>query len=406
MKITNRRAKKLKKDFPIFNNNRGLVYLDNAATSQKPRRVIRAIDDFYKRENANIKRGLYTLAEKATERYDESRKIVAQFINAEEGEIVFTKNATEAFNLLSYTLPALLKRGKKEIVLTEMEHHSNLIPWQQLAERNKMNLSFIKMKKDLTLDYEDADKKITKETAIVAITHVSNVLGTINNVKEIIKLGNQRGAITILDAAQSVPHLKVDVKDLGCDFLVFSSHKMLGPTGIGVFYGKKSMLDKLPPFIFGGGMIKKVGYEYSEWADVPEKFEAGTQNVSEVIGFAEAIKYLEKIGVDDISKWETELMKRLAKRIKEIDGLKIYNPGIDKSTGIFSFNLEGIHAHDVASLMNDSKIAIRAGHCCAMPLVKKLGVSAVCRVSFYLYNTFEDVDIFVENLKRVKEKLG
>jgi len=406
MKLTNRKAKKLKKDFPIFDNNKGLIYLDNAATSQRPRQVIKAVTNFSEKENANVNRGLYTLAEKAMVRYDESRKIIAKFINADEKEIAFTKNTTEALNALAYTLPALIKRGRKEIVLTEIEHHSNLIPWQQLAHRNKMVLRFIKMKKDFTLDLEDAKKKITSKTAIVSIGHVSNVLGTINPVKELVELGNKKGAITIIDAAQSVPHIKIDVKQLNCDFLAFSSHKMLGPAGVGILYGKKGMLKSLPPFLFGGGMVKKVSYTYAEWEDVPEKFEAGTQNISEAIGLAEAIKYLDKIGIENIAKWETELMKYAAKKIKTVPGIKIYNPGIEKSIGIISFTLKGIHPHDVAEILNLDKIAIRAGHNCAMPLMKKLDVPAVSRASFYFYNTFEDVDKFIDNLNKVVSKLG
>jgi len=406
MKLTNRKEKKLKKDFPIFDNNKGLIYLDNAATSQRPRQVIKAVTNFSEKENANVNRGLYTLAEKAMVRYDESRKIIAKFINADEKEIAFTKNTTEALNALAYTLPALIKRGRKEIVLTEIEHHSNLIPWQQLAHRNKMVLRFIKMKKDFTLDLEDAKKKITSKTAIVSIGHVSNVLGTINPVKELVELGNKKGAITIIDAAQSVPHIKIDVKQLNCDFLAFSSHKMLGPAGVGILYGKKGMLKSLPPFLFGGGMVKKVSYTYAEWEDVPEKFEAGTQNISEAIGLAEAIKYLDKIGIENIAKWETELMKYAAKKIKTVPGIKIYNPGIEKSIGIISFTLKGIHPHDVAEILNLDKIAIRAGHNCAMPLMKKLDVPAVSRASFYFYNTFEDVDKFIDNLNKVVSKLG
>ena len=339
------------------------------------------------------------------EKYEDARKTVAEFINADKKEVVFTRNTTESLNLLSYTLPTLLKRGKKEIVLTEMEHHSNLVPWQQLADRNKMTLRFIKMKKDFTLDMEDAEKKITDKTAIVSIIHVSNILGTINPVKELVELGNKNGAITIIDAAQSVPHIKIDVKQLNCDFLAFSSHKMLGPTGVGVLYGKKNMLKSLPPFNFGGGMIKKVSYTYAEWADVPSKFEAGTQNLSGVIAFAEAIKYLDKIGIENISKWETELMKYAAKKIKDIKGIKIYNPGIEKSIGIISFNLKGIHPHDVSEILNEEKIAIRAGHSCVMPLMTKLRIpSGVSRASFYFYNTFEDIDKLIEGLNKVNAK--
>lgn len=404
MRITNRRAKRLKKDFPIFKNNKRLVYLDSAATSQRPRKVIEAINDFYKKDNANVGRGLYTLSEKAMERYNAARKTIAKFINADEKEIVFTRNTTESLNLLSYTLPSILKKGKDEIVLTEMEHHSNLVPWQQLAEKNRMKLKFIKMKPDYTLDYEDARKKITKRTAIISVTHVSNVLGTINDIEKLVELGKKRGAITIIDAAQSIQHLKIDVKKIGCDFLAFSSHKMLGPTGIGILYGKKELLEKLSPFNFGGGMIKKVTWKDADWEEPPEKFEAGTPNVAGAVGLAEAINYLEKIGVKNIAEWDKKLKNYTLEKLKEIPGIKIYNHGKNKSVGIISFNLKAIHPHDVAELLNEKRIAIRAGHCCTMPLMKKLGISGVSRVSFSIYNTFEDIDLLVETLKKIQEK--
>ena len=404
MRINNKIAKQLKKDFPIFKNNKNLIYLDNAATSQRPEELIRSVDNFSRKENANIHRGVYTLSEKATKKYEDARKVVAKFINADAREIVFTKNATESLNLLSYTVSSLLKKGRNEILLTEMEHHSNLIPWQQLAKRNKMKLKFIKIKSDFTLDMDDAKKKITNKTAILTMVHVSNVLGIINPVKEIVKLGKEKGAITILDAAQSVPHISIDVKHLDCDFLAFSSHKILGPTGVGVLYGKKELLEKLPPFLFGGGMIKEVSYEDAKWADIPHKFEAGTQNIGGVIGLAEAVKYIQGIGIRNIEKWENELLRYALNKMKSIKGIEIYNPGEDKSIGIISFNLKNIPSHDLASLMDDDYIAVRAGHNCTMPLMKKLGVSGVSRVSFYLYNTLEDIDEFVDVLEKIKEK--
>ncbi len=406
MKLNNQTAKKIKKDFPIFKNHKELVYLDNAATSQKPKQVIEAIKNFYENLNANIHRGVYPLSEEATKKYDDSRKIIADFINANFNEIIFTKNITESLNLLAYTMDSIISKEKNEIVLTEMEHHSNLVPWQQLAKRNNMKLKFIKMKDDFTLDLEDAKQKITDKTAILSFTHVSNVLGTINQIKELIKIAKEKEVITIIDAAQSVLHMKIDVKDLDCDFLAFTSHKVLGPMGIGVLYGKNKLLEKLRPFNFGGDMIKTVSYESAEWNKVPEKFEAGTQNVAGVIGLAEAIKYIQKIGVDNIGKWEKELIKYALEKIREIKGIKIYNPGIEKSSSILSFNLDNIHPHDVASLISDDGVCIRAGHHCAMPLMKKLGISGTCRASFCFYNTFEDVDKLIEGLKKVKEKFG
>ena len=406
MELTLQTIDKIKNDFPIFKNNPKLIYLDSSATSQRPKQVIKALKDFYERDNANVGRGVYTLAERAMEKYNKARKTIAKFINAEEKEIVFTKNTTESLNLLAYTLKSIIPKGKDEIVLTEMEHHSNLVPWQQLAKREGFKLKFIKMKENFTLDIEDAKEKITDKTAILAFTHVSNVLGTINPAKELIKLAKSKEALTIVDAAQSIQSLKIDVQDLNCDFLAFSSHKMLGPGGIGVLYGRKELLEKLEPFNFGGGMIKEVSLENSEFTNTPEKFEAGTQNIAEAIALAEAIEYLEKIGLENIHNWEKELVNYAIKKINEIEDIDIYHTKDKDYVGIISFNIKGIHPHDVASLLSDSGIAIRAGHHCAMPLMKKLEVTGTCRASFYIYNTFEDADSLVEALKKIKEKFG
>lgn len=406
MNLNNKTAKILKRDFPIFKNNPGLIYLDNAATSQKPETVIKAIDDFYEKDNANISRGLYTLAEKSTKKYEGARKIIAEFINAKSEEIIFTRNATESLNLLSYTIDSLIKSGKNEIVLTEMEHHSNLVPWQQLAKRHGFKLKFVKIKPDFTLDIEDLKHKLTDKTAILTFTYASNVLGTINPVKELVNLGKSKGAITIIDAAQAAPHIDINVKEIDCDFLVFSGHKMLGPIGIGVLYGRKELLEKLPPFNFGGGMIKKVTLEGAEWADIPQKFEAGTQNVAGAIGLAEAIRYIQKIGIKNIGDWDKKLVTYAINKLKEIDGIKLYHPGLDKSSSIISFNVKKIHPHDVAELLNNDGVAIRAGHHCAMPLMATLKVPGTCRVSFYIYNTFEDVDVLVKTLKEINKKFN
>lgn len=413
--INNETAKKLKKDFPIFDNNENLVYLDSAATTQKPKQVIEAIKNFYENSNANIHRGVYSLSEKATELYEEARKVVAKFINADEKEIIFTRNTTESINFLSYVLPSILPKEKtsklghfkekNEIVVTEAEHHSNLIPWQQLAKREKMKLKFIKIKDDFTLDLEDAKEKITDKTAIVSISHVSNALGTVNPVKEIVKIAKEKNAFTVFDAAQSVPHMKVDVKALDCDFLAFSGHKMLAPLGIGVLYGKEKLLEKLSPYGFGGGMIKTVSYENYEPAEIPEKFEAGTPNIEGTIALSEAIKYIDKLGIENLEKWEKELLSYLLKKLKEIPGIVIYC-NEKNSSGILSLNIKKIHPHDVAFILNDYGIAVRAGHHCNMPLMKKLGISGTIRVSFYVYNTFEDVDKLIEGLKKVKEKFN
>ena len=403
MKINDSVAKKLKKDFPIFKNNKNLIYFDNASTTQKPKQVIGAIKRFYETSNANIHRGVYELSQKATKEYKESKKTVAEFINADPDEIIFTRSTTEAINFLSYTLPSF--KGKNEIVLTEMEHHSNLVPWQQLAKRNKMDLKFIKMKSDFTLDMRDAKRKITNKTAILSVVHVSNSLGTINPVKKIIRIAKKKNAITIVDAAQSVGHMKVDVKDLDCDFFAFSGHKILGPLGIGVLYGKTRLLEKLQPFNFGGDMIKFVSFESAEWNTIPEKFEAGTQNIAGAVGLAEAIKYLKKIKIINIEKYEKELIKYLLKKIEKIKKIEIYN-SMKNTAGILSFNIKGIHSHDIASLLDDYNIAIRAGHHCTMPLMKKLKISGTARVSFYFYNTKEDIDKFVKALKEIIERFN
>ena len=405
MILNNAIAKKLKKDFPIFRNNKGLIYLDNASTTQKPKKVIEAVMKFYETSNANIHRGIYDLSQKATKKYEESKKVVADLINADEKEIIFTRSTTEAINLLSYTIESIIPKGKNEIVLTEMEHHSNLVPWQELAKRNKMKLKFIKIKEDFTLDMNDAKKKITNKTAILSVAHVSNTLGTINPIKELIKIAKQKQTLTIIDAAQSVGHMKVDVKDLDCDFFAFSGHKISGPLGIGVLYGKKNLLEKLRPFNFGGDMIKSVSFENAQWNIVPERFEAGTQNIAGAIGLAEAIKYLKKIGIKNIEEYEKELIRYLLKEIKSIKGIEIYNP-IKNTTGILSFNLRNIHSHDVASLLDDYNIAIRAGHHCTMPLMKKLGISGTTRVSFYFYNTKEDIDKLINALKEINKRFN
>ncbi|MCX6749320.1 MAG: SufS family cysteine desulfurase [Candidatus Pacearchaeota archaeon] len=407
MKINNKIAKKRKEDFPIFRHNLGLVYLDNAATSQRPASVINAVKDFSEKDNANVGRGVYSLAERAMKKYNQARIIVADFIKAEPEEIIFTRNATESLNLLAYTLPSILPRNKNEILITEMEHHSNLVPWQQLAKRNNMKLKFVKITKDFMLDMNDFNSKLSDKTAIVSVAQVSNVLGTINDVKLITKLAKQKGAITIIDAAQSIQHLNINVKELECDFLAFSGHKVLGPSGIGVLFGRKELLEKLPPFNFGGGMISKITKENSEWANPPEKFEAGTQNIAEAIGLAESLSYLKKISLENIKEWENYLLKYALKRLKEVPDIKIYNPGEEKSVSLVSFNLLGIHPHDIAGLLNEKRIAIRAGHCCAMPLMEILKAKGgVCRASFSFYNTLEDIDILVDALKEIQKKFA
>ena len=409
MILNNKTAKKLKRDFPIFRNNRKLVYLDSAATSQRPRAVIRAMDDFLERDNANPGRGIYTLSQRAMKKYDDARKGVADFMGAKSKEIVFIKNTTESLNLLSYTLHELVKKGKTEIILTEMEHHSNLVPWQQMAKRHGMTLNFIKVKKNFSLDMKDAKNKIKHKTAILSVCYVSNTLGTINPIKKLIKLAKSKDVITVVDSAQAVSHIKIDVKDLGCDFLVFSGHKMLGPTGIGVLYGKEELLEKLHPFMFGGGMIKSVAFYNTTFEGVPERFEHGSKNIAGAVGLAEAIKYLEEIGLQNINEWESQLLVYTLEKLQTIPGIKIYNPLLHSgpSSAIISFNLEGVHPHDVSELLNVKRIAIRAGHNCTMPLMDQLNSGGgVCRVSFSFYNTFEDVDKLIKTLKKINKRFN
>ena len=361
-----------KKDFPIFKYNNNLVYLDSAATSQRPQSVIDALKNFYERDNANIHRGIYTLSERATEKYNQARKKVAEFINANENEIILTKNTTESLNLLSYTLHGILPKNKTEIVLTEMEHHSNLVPWQQFAKRNNLKLKFIPITDNYELDYSHAEKIINEKTAFVSMTHVSNVFGTINDIEKIISLSHKKNALVIIDAAQSITHIPIDVKKLDADFLAFSSHKMFGPTGVGILYGKKNLLDKLPPFLFGGGMIENVSYDFSTFIQSPEKFEAGTQNYGEVIALTAAVEYIQNKSLHVISAHEKELLSYAIENLKKIKGIKIYNPGINKSISVLSFTINGGHPHYITTILNEENIAIRAGHQCCMTLKKKI----------------------------------
>ncbi len=397
----------LKKDFPIFNrkiNEKIITYLDSASTTQKPMQVIEAMNKFYNEYNANIHRGVYKISAEATEAYEEAHKKVASLINANQEEIIFTKGTTESINLLAYSLCKTLKPGD-EIVLSQLEHHSNLVPWQQLAKQFNLKLNFIKIDSECRLDLKNAESIITEKTKIVSVCHISNAVGTINPVKDIAKLAHKHNAIFIVDAAQSVPHIPVDVKDLNCDFLAFSSHKMLGPTGIGVLYGKKQLLENLSPFLYGGDMISEVKFEDSTWNDLPWKFEAGTPNISGGIALGAAADYLKTAGLENIQRHVKEVSDYAAERLSTISGVIIYGPKDPKErSGIISFNIEGIHAHDVASLLDRENVCVRGGHHCAMPLMNLLGVPGTVRVSFYLYNTFDDVEVLynaVENAKKV-----
>jgi len=392
--------------FPIFEKNPDLVYLDSAATTQKPKIVIDKEKEFYENKNSNIHRGLYKLSEEATQEYEGARKIIAKFINASQNEIIFTKGTTESLNLLAYTIDSLTwenkNKGKNEILLTEMEHHSNLVPWQQLEKAFGYKLKFIPIKKDLTLDYNQAKKLINKNTAIVSISMISNALGTQNDVKSLIKLAKKHKAITIVDAAQAIAHKKINVKELDCDFLAFSGHKTFAPFGIGVLYGKYKLLDKMRPFHFGGDMIESVSFNSSTFQIPPYKFEAGTQNITGAIALGEAISFINKIGIKNIENYESNLTKYTYNKLKTIKGITIYKP--KNSQNIISFNLNEIHCHDVAQILSDKfNICIRAGHHCAMPLMTKLKIAGTCRISISIYNTKEDIDKLISGLIKVKE---
>src|SRR3989344_574001 len=397
----------IRKDFPILQrkvHNKPLVYFDNAATSQKPRHVIEAIDFYYKNYNANIHRSIHELGEEATEKYEEAHQKTADFINADSYQnIVFTKNTTESLNLLAYSLTAKLKKGD-EIVISEMEHHSNFVPWQQLAKQRGLKLKFIKINKNGELDNDSINQNITKKTRIVSLTHVSNVLGTINPIEKIINIAHENNALMVVDGAQAAPHMPVDVKKLDADFYAFSGHKMLGPTGIGVLYGKKELLEEMQPFLYGGEMIREVKFDDTKFNDLPWKFEAGTMNIAEGIGLGAAIDYLKKIGMEQIHKRDKELVENAIEKLQELDWITIYGP---KERGaVISFNVKGVHAHDVSQILDSEGVAIRAGHHCCMPLMSVLGVAATARASFYLYNTEQEIDTFINAIHKVKNIFG
>ncbi len=394
---------KIRKDFPILArivNNKPLIYLDSGATSQKPAIVINTLKDFFEKHNANIHRGIHKLAEESTLLYEEAHKKVAEFINSGFEEIIFTKNTTESLNLVAYSLLNNLNEND-EIIVSQMEHHSNIVPWQQLAKLKKLKLNFVKVDKEGNLDLNHLKKLLNKKTKIVSITHVSNVLGTINPVKEISRLVHENNSLFIVDGAQSVPHMKVDVKDLDVDFLVFSGHKMCGPTGIGVLYGKKHLLEKMTPFLYGGDMIREVAFDYATFNTLPWKFEAGTPQIAEAVAFGAAIDYLNFISMENIEDYEKELTNYLYKKLLDQKDIKIYGP--KNRSSLISFNLSDIHPHDVAAILDSEGIAIRAGHMCAMPLVREvLKEAALCRISLYFYNTKEEIDKFILALDKVR----
>ena len=391
----------IKKDFPIF-ESKNIAYLDSGATTQKPRYVLDKINEYYEKSNANPHRGAYSLSVEATELYEGARAKIANFINAKyPEEIIFSKNASESLNLVAYSYGLDNLSEGDEVVLSIMEHHSNLVPWQMVTKKTKSTLKYMYINKDFELSKEEIESKITDKTKIVAITQVSNVLGTINNVKEIIKYAHKKGAKVLVDASQSIPHMKVDVRDLDADFLAFSGHKMLAPLGIGVLYGKREILNKMNPFLMGGDMIEYVYEQNTTFAPLPNKFEAGTQNVEGVVGLSAAIDYIEKIGYEEIDKIEKEVVSYAIDELSKLDFLTIYmSPNRENHSSVISFNINGVHPHDVASILDSVGVCVRSGNHCAQPLMRFLGIDSTCRASFYFYNTKEDVDRLVKALNK------
>ena len=398
----------VRRDFPVLDqmvNGRPLVYLDSAATAQKPRVVIETVERYYAEYNANVHRAIHALGERATIRYEEARRKVARFINAPEPEtVIFVKNATEAINLVAYSWARNNLAEGDEIVVSPIEHHSNLVPWQLAAKATGARLRFFEVTEDGRIRTDNLDDVITERTKLVAVTHASNVLGTIVPVKEIAYAARRKGAVVLVDGAQSTPHMPVDVQALGCDFFAFSGHKMLGPTGVGVLWCRRELLENMEPFLGGGDMISSVSLTESRWADLPYKFEAGTPNIAAVIGLGAAVDYLTGLGMENVHAHEQQLVQYAMAELRKVPGLTIYGP--EHRGGLVTFNLEDIHPHDLATILNEEGIAIRAGHHCAEPVMRWLGVPATARASFYVYNTEEDVDRLVAGLHTAREFFG
>ncbi|MFL2072587.1 SufS family cysteine desulfurase [Marinilactibacillus psychrotolerans] len=398
----------LKNDFAILNqivNDEPLVYLDNAATTQKPEAVLQALETYYHTSNANVHRGVHTLAERATSQYEGSREVIRAFIHASEtAEVLFTRGTTTSLNWVARSFGEMIVEPEDEILISYMEHHSNIIPWQQLAKKKKAKLVYIELTEDGQLDLEDVKNKITDKTKIVSLTHVSNVLGVVNPIKQISDWIHEQNGYLVVDGAQAVPHMPVDVQALDADFYAFSGHKMLGPTGIGVLYGKRALLEQTEPIEFGGEMIDFVEEQDSTWKELPWKFEAGTPNIAGAIGLAAAIHYLNNIGMENIMQHEREIVEYIMPKLEAIEGLTLFGPkDVVHRTGVISFNIDGIHPHDVATAMDMEGVAVRAGHHCAQPLMTYLNQPATARASFYLYNTKADADKFVEAIIATKE---
>ncbi len=398
----------IKTDFPILNqkiNGQQMIYFDNAATSQKPQFVIDSLVDYYQNDNANVHRGIYELSERATNAYEQARDKVQNFIHAKKREeVLFTRGTTESLNWLASTYGAENIKQGDEILISYMEHHSNIVPWQQLAQRVGANLKYINLKADGTLDLADAEEKMSDRTKIVSVTHASNVLGVVNPIKELAQMAHQHGAIMIADGAQSAPHMVIDVQDMNVDFFAFSGHKMLGPTGIGVLYGKYDVLNKMNPAQFGGEMIELVDLHEATFQPLPWRFEAGTPNIAGAIGLGAAVDYLTNIGMTEVEAYEQSLVSYALPKIKKIPGVTVYGPqDSEHHSGVIAFNLDSVHAHDLATALDQEGIEVRAGHHCTQPLMRYLGIAATVRVSLYIYNTREEIDHFIDIIGKIKE---
>ena len=401
-------VQRVRRDFPILArtvHGRPLVYLDSGASSQRPLAVIEAVSQYDKTSHANIHRGVYVLSEEATAAYEQAHERVGQFIHADWDEVVFTRNTTEALNLVAYAWGLHTLRAGDEVVVTQMEHHSNIVPWQQIARRTGATVRYIRVDTQGQLDMEHAATLIGPRTKMVSVTHVSNVLGTINPVREIGELARAHGALLCIDGAQSIPHMPIDVRALGCDFFAFSGHKMLGPTGIGGLYGKRQLLEHMEPFLYGGDMISEVTFEGARWNELPWKFEAGTPAIAQGVGLAAAVEYLQGLGLAAVQAHEHTLVQYALERLGQMRDVEIYGPAADQRGGVVSFNLHGLHPHDMASILDQHGVAIRAGHHCAMPLMQVLGINGTCRASFYVYNSVDEIDVLVEAIGEARRIL-
>jgi cysteine desulfurase/selenocysteine lyase len=401
-------VQRVRRDFPILTrtiHGRPLVYLDSGASSQRPLAVIDAVSQYEKTSHANIHRGVYVLSEEATAAYEQAHVRVGQFINADWDEVVFTRNTTEALNLVAYAWGLHSLRADDEVVVTQMEHHSNIVPWQQIARHTGATVRYIRVDAQGHLDLEHAATLIGPRTKMVSVTHVSNVLGTVNPVRQLGEMAHAHGALLCVDGAQSIPHMPIDVHALGCDFFAFSGHKMLGPTGIGGLYGKRQILEQMEPFLSGGGMISEVTLEGARWDELPWKFEAGTPAIAQGVGLAVAVEYLQGLGMTAVQAHEHTLVQYALERLGQMHDVEVYGPAADERGGVVSFNLSAAHPHDMASILDQHGVAIRAGHHCAMPLMRVLGVNGTCRASFYVYNSVDEIDVLVEAIGEARRIL-